>query len=246
MHFPDDEQFDRLADGELTAAERRELLDSLDDRDDGWRRCALALLEAQAFQAQLKSYVVQVDQDPRKATLPAPQQPTGRSAAAVWWTVAAALVMAFGAGRFVRPPRGDMAVVEGADRGVESIENIAATGPEPNSEALPEALVQIEPAPPGKLATRDDSLTLLVRDVHGKAQRVQLPLMESGQLDQRLGTTRRWSPSAGFVEQLRESGLDLQTRRRYAPVFFERPDGIVPMVVPVDDAYLRPVRQQIY
>lgn len=47
------EIFDRLADGELTEAERRELLWRLDREPDGWRRCALAFLEAQCFREAL-------------------------------------------------------------------------------------------------------------------------------------------------------------------------------------------------
>ena len=49
----DDVLFDRLVDGELSAAERRTLLASLDGRPSGWRRCALAFLEAQTWQDEL-------------------------------------------------------------------------------------------------------------------------------------------------------------------------------------------------
>ena len=49
----DDVRFDRLVDGELSDAERRQLLASLDDEPDGWRRCALAFLEAQQWQQSL-------------------------------------------------------------------------------------------------------------------------------------------------------------------------------------------------
>lgn len=40
---------DRLVDGELPDAERRQLLLRLDAEPDGWRRCALAFLEAQTW-----------------------------------------------------------------------------------------------------------------------------------------------------------------------------------------------------
>src|ERR1700759_5013413 len=49
----DDMVFDRLVDGELSTSERRSLLESLDARPDGWRRCALAFLEAQAWRQEL-------------------------------------------------------------------------------------------------------------------------------------------------------------------------------------------------
>lgn len=55
VHGPDDEasRFDRLVDGELTPEEYRELITSLDHTPDGWKRCALAFLEAQSFAAAL-------------------------------------------------------------------------------------------------------------------------------------------------------------------------------------------------
>jgi hypothetical protein len=45
----DDRSFDRLVDGELSEAERRELLAQLDREPGGWRRCALAFLESQSW-----------------------------------------------------------------------------------------------------------------------------------------------------------------------------------------------------
>ena len=40
---------DRLVDGELNAEQRRALLRALDEAADGWKRCALAFLEAQVW-----------------------------------------------------------------------------------------------------------------------------------------------------------------------------------------------------
>src|SRR3990172_4689745 len=57
MEPNDDILFDRLVDGELSPGERRELLASLDGRPDGWRRCALAFLEAQAWGNELPQVV---------------------------------------------------------------------------------------------------------------------------------------------------------------------------------------------
>ena len=46
----DDEQLDRLVDGELSADEYADLLARLEEHPDGWRRCAQAFLEAQAWE----------------------------------------------------------------------------------------------------------------------------------------------------------------------------------------------------
>jgi hypothetical protein len=45
----DNTQFDRLVDDELGEEERRRLLGGLDQQPGGWRRCALAFLEAQCW-----------------------------------------------------------------------------------------------------------------------------------------------------------------------------------------------------
>lgn len=47
--FADDAQFDRLVDDELSQEQRRKLLGRLDSEPGGWRRCALAFLEAQSW-----------------------------------------------------------------------------------------------------------------------------------------------------------------------------------------------------
>ncbi len=45
----DDELLDRLVDGQLSERQRHDLLAGLDDEPGGWRRCALAFLEAQCW-----------------------------------------------------------------------------------------------------------------------------------------------------------------------------------------------------
>ena len=49
----DERLLDRLVDGELADDERRELLLQLEKNPDGWRRCALAFLEAQTWRQAL-------------------------------------------------------------------------------------------------------------------------------------------------------------------------------------------------
>jgi hypothetical protein len=51
--LPEDRLLDRLVDGELRDEERRPLLQRLEVEPDGWRRCALLFLEAQAWRESL-------------------------------------------------------------------------------------------------------------------------------------------------------------------------------------------------
>jgi hypothetical protein len=50
----EDRRLERLVDGELPDAERRQLLLLLDTEPDGWRRCALAFLENQTWRATFR------------------------------------------------------------------------------------------------------------------------------------------------------------------------------------------------
>jgi hypothetical protein len=50
----DDVRFDRLVDGELNDTERHQLLALLDDEPGGWRCCALAFLEVQAWRQTMR------------------------------------------------------------------------------------------------------------------------------------------------------------------------------------------------
>jgi hypothetical protein len=61
-------QLDRLVDGELTTDEYRELLRTLDAQPDGWRRCALAFLESQAWSRELKAMRQEAEVTPPATT----------------------------------------------------------------------------------------------------------------------------------------------------------------------------------
>ncbi len=84
---------DRLVDGELAPAERAELLRHLEACPDGWRRCALAFLEAQAWQDALTR--------PAASLMPVPgttRGPWRRRRLATGSVLAAGLLLTFGLG----------------------------------------------------------------------------------------------------------------------------------------------------
>lgn len=97
--FPDDllSRLEKLADGELAGAERAAVLERVQAHPEGWRLCALALLEAQALRSTAASLAREVMPAPK----PAPARPTGRESKLrlVTWTARAAMVaLAFAAG----------------------------------------------------------------------------------------------------------------------------------------------------
>jgi hypothetical protein len=92
----DDIVFDKLVDGELNEAERRELLSGLDEQPGGWRRCALAFLESQCWHKALPAYAsYRQEEAPHQSELkPVAQVATKRTR---WWQSAPGAVSAMAA-----------------------------------------------------------------------------------------------------------------------------------------------------
>lgn len=67
----DDQQLlDRLIDGELTPEARRDLLLRLEHESGGWRRCAMAFLEAQSWGQDFRSMLKEPSSEPGDGSVP--------------------------------------------------------------------------------------------------------------------------------------------------------------------------------
>ena len=225
--FHDELTFDRLVDGELSAGERRELLASLDDRPDGWRRCALAFLEAQSWTEDLGQFVREpvgaaiVGSDAHGDLSRRPSGSASMRHGVPWLAVAAGLLLAFTIGL----------LWPGA--GTPIAENIAQ---DPNGQ-----VAEVAPAPaPLDAERRDDTLTLWVRDEGGGARPIRVPLVDAGALDRQLGLQFQTGVPEGVRRRLQDRGFDVQSKRRYAPLWLENGR---PMIVPVEDTRIVPVSQ---
>ncbi len=114
-----DAAIDRLVDGDLGEAERRELLLRLEDEPDGWRRCALAFLEDQAWRLAMAGAVTPAARPFEAVRTPDPA-PGGRPSRLRYSLAASILAATFAAGFAVRgaardprttpPGRGDIAL----------------------------------------------------------------------------------------------------------------------------------------
>lgn len=240
-------QLDRLVDGELSAADRRELLAQCEERADGWRRCALAFLEAQAWRAEFGAIA-----PPKPVVLPSvktiPPAPrrrwvrTRRREDSAWeqWagaplTLAASVLVAFALGWLARPTS---AIWEDV----------------PQSPVAP-ALVQ-KSAPESPIVSDDDELfgslapepqetvTLVMncgRD--GETRQIELPVLASS--DENLAALTREGPvvPAEVQAALLQIGHRVTERRELMPLVLE--DGRR-MVVPVDEIEFAPVAATEY
>ena len=107
-------QIDLLIDGELSPEARRELLARLDESPDGWRRLALAFLEAQSWRESFAEAA-------REVPLPVPLitiRPK-RLRLAPWMARAAVVLAAFAMGWAIHRPRIEAARPLFAQRPVE-------------------------------------------------------------------------------------------------------------------------------
>jgi hypothetical protein len=241
--FPhdDDTLLDRLADGELSGFEYRQLLASLDHRPDGWKRCALALLEAQALRGELRSLAAEQpphDKPPHKADS---FQIKGGGGSKVHWvtltlSVAASFLLALGIGMWLRgafspSPSPTLHVAKQPSQ---------APRPEEGS-AVPDT-DELADQPPDTRARETEnavlprgSMTLVVDGGEGESEEVELPVYDVSAVDPAWfeGAT----VSQADAEALEASGFQLLQQRGFVPFDLDGRCVLVPMeqveIVPV-------------
>jgi hypothetical protein len=230
----DETTFDRLVDGRLADEDRRHLLSALDDRPGGWRACALAFLEAQAWRADLGALASErtpaasvVRQPIDIAGAAAPDNRSAVPSTMHWLALAACVLVAFGLGTLWQ------------ENGTSPIVTTGAAPPSETQLASDDAQPQSIPPEPES----SDALTLWVRDHTGRAQRLHVPLVDAGAVDQQLGVRFRSGVPDSLRSQLRERGYDVFSTRRYAPLVLENGGSLV---VPVEDTRIVPVSSDVY
>jgi hypothetical protein len=233
MHdkFPiNDSVFDRLVDGELSPGERRQLLASLDDQPDGWRRCALSFLEAQSWRESLGQLVRDDgdDCDSQKSLAPAMDAAARKSwkHGMSWLAVAASLLVAFTLGTITRNGGGPIAV-----------NNAGNVGPLVADVVPPPRVVQPD------AASSPDALTLFVRDDTGRTRPLRVPLVDAATLEKQLGLQFQSGVPADVRAHLQNRGFDVRSKQSYAPLWLENGQ---PMFVPVEDTKIVPVGRNVY
>lgn len=207
---------DRLVDGELNEAERRELLLRLDQAPQGWRRCALAFLEAQAWRSEVRAAV----------TEPTPVVRPATTARHNWKGPALYIPLAMAAGfllTFVLLKKWDgsnpMAHIQVPDGGsVQVVENAPSTSAQ--------------------------NLRLVVDGTVGERQKmVEVPLVDARRMNEALFGAGSQSLPPDFVRMLEQAGHQVVRERRLVPVDLN--DGRQ-VVVPMDQVEIRPVSNQGY
>ena len=223
---------DLLVDGELPEERRRKLLSELDSVHGGWRRLALAFVEAQTMQESLFGFSLDHDQ----RTPPADQPMTRRAARPSHLTFLAAIAASF-----------LVALVVGW-----SIRNgqIPVTG-QPDVRQAPEVRVPdtVKKSPPAVLAVGDPSIedlgeaTLVVNSPGGSQQRVRLPVIYAQDEEPLRQLSRRRSVPPHVVQALQRLGYRVEQER--SVVRRDLHDGRQ-LFVPVDQVNVNYVGEPTY
>ena len=234
LNTPDDGRFDLLVDGELSEAERRQLLASLDDLPDGWRRCALAFLEAQSWQdgmgaVQREAVAGAAPRAVRRARFPGGL--LGTLAA-----MAASFMLALGLGLGLKGvwPSGPQPGTSPSEL-AEVAEQVPAQPPD-SEQPVPSSA---DPIPPIDWQL----VTVPVGFGPDGAESIPLPARETEQIDEKW--LEQFAPRvpADLVRALERSGHQVRRSSRLVP--FRLDDGRQ-VVVPFEEVEFRPVGNAAY
>jgi hypothetical protein len=232
MHEPNsmpiDDPFllDKLVDGELAPAERRQLLMELENQPDGWRRCALAFLESQAFCDALGSLSV----PPKESSTQPLKEAAWRSNA--WGTIlaaAASFLIAFGLGLTWRgqplPPNSGTAAQSGSQSS---------------------RVASVSPKQPVLGLASDDTqwgtMTVsLDRNGDGKLEPLELPIARGSNIDEKWVRDQPLAFPSQVKRELERMGHEVRQQRQYYP--FDLGNG-ARVLVPVDEVDVRYVNER--
>jgi hypothetical protein len=222
---------DRLVDGELNDEQRREVLIKLDGQSDGWRRCALAFLEAQAWGREFRALTTAPARD--VAVQPARTQATWRATYAMpMLAMAASFLVAFGLGLAWR-----------GNTPFDAVPTQVAQQ-QPASETAPAAEPNGAPSVTPTDRPHWDTVTVsLDENQDGVAEAVDVPFAAGEGIDEQWLRSQPSPLPPQVLRALRHMGHEVQRQRAYLPI--ELNDGRR-VVVPVDQFDVHFVGQRVY
>ena len=219
-------ELDRLVDGELSDEQRREMLLQLERQPEGWRRCAMAFLEAQSWRQELGAMARPASD---AASRPAPAARAQRPLP--WWRRHGPMVLAAAASFLLA------FWVSNASRTFWQ-GNVGGSRPEPQiaAKAGPSEPGVEQPAAPWRMVTFD------VPD-GGGVRNVRLPAVEQDRLDDAWLRSVPGPIPNDLRRALERTGHQVSESRRLMPVPMQ--DGRR-LVVPVDQVEVRYVGNAAY
>jgi hypothetical protein len=244
---PTPESFDRLVDGELSESQRSELLNSLDREPDGWRRCALAFLEAQCWKKELgglRQSMPAAQAPVLSAVAPSPRPRKRRSSpfglAGTLTAMAASFLLFLGAGVLWQHSGNRLGNFFGAagSNQIASTKDGRSTAPSDSQTALAQNDSQ-----PKNVSAPWQWVRLSPAGSTDTGESVQLPALERDRMDQQWLQSLPSPIPQSVVQALQRSGYQVQRQQELMPMPLK--DGRK-LVVPVDKVQLQYVGNTTY
>jgi hypothetical protein len=223
-------RLDRLVDGEMSEADRRALLVQLEHEPDGWRRCALAFLEAQCWKQELglmasrpaRAADAALAVPLSLASAPGRQRASWRQYAAMLLTLGACFFIALALGMILR---GNWS--GGHAPGSATVQTAKDEHPLPNPQPAPQQHAAV-PQP----ADNWELVTLSAADSpDGRAETFRVPAVHRDALDQGMLDQISDAIPPEVQQVLEQSGHQVVQQREFVPVRMN--DGSH-LVVPVN------------
>ncbi len=254
---------DRLIDGELTDAEERAVIARLNQTPDGWRRCALAMLEARCWQRAARH--VQGLFDSGQSSAPTSASRASQSSRCVPWragsseqprsmrwpgilALCAALLLALGVGnllprpwsRGASPDRSTAQRVERPAKPIELVDTGATQSQQRGAMVVPDRIVQ-DAVIQDRSASSQDLLLGNLTLVDNSGHQFDVPVYDWNQqvADQLMYRSQPLSPE--LFRQLKRHGV--RSHQTYVPIKLK--DGRQ-VIVPVQKLEIVPVGGTAY
>jgi hypothetical protein len=225
----DERLFDRLVDGELSDREERQLLARLDDEPAGWRRCALAFLEARCWKRECRALANEAAPAAKVVSLASSDRAWRLWSPAALAGLAACFLVAFGLG------------VVG--RGLWSGGNLVVKSPPGAGPAESEDVQLVSSPGAGQAGPRWQTVRLRLGDAAGDSQSLNVPVVEGSNLDENWVENQGSALPPNVVRMLERMGHEVQQQRQLLPIQLD--DGRRGLV-PVDDVKVRYVGNPSY
>lgn len=221
--------FDRLVDGELSSPEYRRLLSRIEQSPEGWRRCAMAFLEAQALSEDMAWAMRTETQQHRVEVAPATAA-TSRLGGSFrrmerLAAMAACLAVAFGLGWAIQSSMTGGMPGNGPGPGP----NVIANNP-PNVPPVINPPVQT----PRTMVMKPEFVYVNQWDGQNRTG-VPIPVDPTRTFDPQQPWDNSWGMTAQDLQKLKDEGRQFETHNCLIPVSLENGDRVV---VPMQEVIL--------
>lgn len=248
-HFDEDRSFDRLVDGELSPDEYQSLLRSLDRQPDGWKDCALAFLEAQAWEKELGDLRDEATATSEEKLQQAPPRPWWMHSGPLVLAMAASFLIAFGLGVWSRQSlwpshhAGTSNQLAGDARPADEFPGSVADDAPSVAPADESQLAENQGSNARQGASPESSqplgnITLVMEGEDGTPRRLEVPVFANSPFRQRLLSGDGSTVDQKVWQAIEEAGHRLHRERTLVPLQLENGQSVV---VPVEDVQVVPV-----